>query len=214
MAGCAVVLTRGAVCMCAGPLLLTPSHPAVIDFAARLPWELAAAVAALRCAAETMMLVGSATLVIQLIVLGSSLLPPRSAAAAAAAAAAGDDAAGDGGWAALGRVLVPADRWEARLLAATAAVRLVALPAAAFAVVHGLTTVGALPPCRVCVGALLLQSCMPSAQNLVLMVNLREETKSLAPVMARLLFRQYLLAVVPMTMWISIFATYLGLHVT
>jgi len=160
-----------------------------------------------------MMLLGSATLVIQLIVLGASLLPPRSAAAEAAAAAAAG-AAPDGGWAALGHVLVPADRWEARLLTATAAVRLVALPAAAFAVVHGLVAAGALPPCRVCLGALLLQSCMPSAQNLVLMVNLREETKSLAPVMARLLFRQYLLAVVPMTIWISVFATYLGLHVT
>eukprot|EP00892_Ulva_mutabilis_P006156 jgi/Ulvmu1/3912/UM018_0135.1 len=192
-----------------GPLLLSPNHPAVVDFVSRLPWELSGALATLRCAAETMLLLGSATLVIQLIVLGASLLPPPSAAAAGAA---DSGAAAEGSWAALARVLLPGDRWEARLLAATAAVRLVLLPACTLALVHALRGAGALPPCRVCAGALLLQSCMPSAQNLVLMVNLREETKSLVPVMARLLFRQYLLAVVPMTVWISVFATYLGLH--
>jgi hypothetical protein len=64
-----------------------------------------------------------------------------------------------------------------------------------------------------CVGAILVMSCMPSAQNLVLLLNLKPETAPLAPALARLLLRQILLAAGPMTIWISIFMTYLELPV-
>ena len=60
---------------------------------------------------------------------------------------------------------------------------------------------------------LLVQSCMPSAQNLVLLMNLTPETSMLAPGMARLLLRQILLSAIPMTVWISIFMTYLGIPI-
>ena len=52
---------------------------------AKLPWELAAVVSVLRCAAETAALLGSLTLGVQLIVLGASLLPPKAAPAPGAA---------------------------------------------------------------------------------------------------------------------------------
>ena len=117
------------------------------------------------------------------------------------------------GWAAVWDVLKPADRWETRQLAATSTVRLLILPACTLAMVHGLGCIGMLPPCRMCVAALLVLSCMPSAQNLVLLLNLRPETAYLAPAMARLLLRQILISAAPMTVWISVFMTYLQLPV-
>ena len=47
--------------------------------------------------------------------------------------------------------------------------------------------------------------CMPSAQNLVLLVNLREETRHLAPRLAGLLLRMYVLAIPFVTVWLTVF---------
>ena len=46
---------------------------------------------------------------------------------------------------------------------------------------------------------------MPPAQNLVLLTNLREETRPLAPRLAGLLLRMYVLAIVPTTVWLTVF---------
>ena len=46
---------------------------------------------------------------------------------------------------------------------------------------------------------------MPSAQNLVLLMQLRKSTQPLAPRMAALLLRIYAFAIVPVTAWITIF---------
>jgi predicted permease len=195
------------VARCAGPLLLSPGNPAVAAFAAALPWELQALLSAVRAVAETAALLGSLTLGLQLIVLGASLLPSHSEGEAGAPS-------GRAGWAAVVEVLAPEDRWSMRQLIATSTVRLVLLPACTLAMVHSLHLLHLLPPCSVCVGALLVMSCMPSAQNLVLLLNLTPETATLAPTMARLLLRQILLSAAPMTVWISIFMTYLGLPVS
>ena len=50
-----------------------------------------------------------------------------------------------------------------------------------------------------------VQSAMPSAQNLVLLMQLRKSTQPLAPRMAALLLRIYAVAIVPVTAWITIF---------
>ena len=47
--------------------------------------------------------------------------------------------------------------------------------------------------------------CMPSAQNLVLLTNLREETRPLAPRLAGLLLRMYVLAIPFVTVWLTVF---------
>lgn len=56
-------------------------------------------------------------------------------------------------------------------------------------------------------------ACLPAAmclllaaQNLVLMMQLQPGTASLAPATARLLLQMYTLAVVPVTLWVSVFA--------
>ena len=71
------------------------------------------------------------------------------------------------------------------------------MPLVGLASVHQMSAWGLLPQSAACKMALLVQSCMPSAQNLVLLVNLKSETKAMAPMMAQLLIRQYVLAVIP-----------------
>ena len=46
---------------------------------------------------------------------------------------------------------------------------------------------------------------MPSAQNLVLLIQLQTTTRPLAPRMAALLLRMYAFAIVPVTAWITVF---------
>ena len=47
---------------------------------------------------------------------------------------------------------------------------------------------------------------MPSAQNLVLLAQLRRGTQPLAPRMAALLLRLYAVAVIPVTLWMTLYA--------
>ena len=160
-----------------------------MDVVSRLPWELTALLSVGRSVAEVATLLGSATLVVQAITLGASLLPKTSSAS-------------------IWDLLIPATRWEWRQLISTGVVRLLLMPLVGLISVHHMGKFGLLPTSAACTMALLVQSCMPSAQNLVLLVNLREETRSMAPMMAQLLFRQYVLAIVPMTVWISVFLSY------
>lgn len=87
-----------------------------------------------------------------------------------------------------------------------AAVRFVLLPCVTTALILAAMRLGLLPPEPVCAFMLLLQSCMPPAQNLVLMMQLQPGTAGLAPATARLLLQMYTLAVVPVTIWVSVFA--------
>ena len=162
-----------------------------MDLVAHLPWELELLLGIARSVAEVAVLLGSATLVLQAVTLGASLIPKRKSAS-------------------LWGLLVPATRWEWRQLISTGAVRLLLMPLVGLASVHHLSRWGLLPASAACKMALLVQSCMPSAQNLVLMVNLRPETREMAPAMAQMLLRQYLLAVIPTTVWISVFMAYVG----
>lgn len=55
-----------------------------------------------------------------------------------------------------------------------------------------------------------MQACMPSAQNLTLVVNLQKKTQFLAPKLAKLLLQLYVLSVIPVTIWITFFVSSLG----
>jgi auxin efflux carrier family protein len=171
--------------------LFAPALQTVVDLVTELPWELSLLLGIFRCSAEVAVMLGGATLVLQAVTLGASLLPKRGSMN-------------------LRTLLIPATRVEFRQLISTSVVRLLLMPLIGLASVHHLSNWGMLPASAACKMALLVQSCMPSAQNLVLLANLREETKELAPVMAQLLLRQYLLAIVPTTLWISVFMSYVG----
>ena len=51
---------------------------------------------------------------------------------------------------------------------------------------------------------------MPSAQNLALVVNLQKGTQFLAPKLAKLLLQLYVLSVLPVTVWVTLFVSSLG----
>jgi predicted permease len=53
----------------------------------------------------------------------------------------------------------------------------------------------------------LAEAAMPSAQNLVLLSQLRASTQPLAGMLANLLLSQYALSVVPITLWMAVFLT-------
>ena len=52
---------------------------------------------------------------------------------------------------------------------------------------------------------LLTMSCMPAAQNLVVLAQLRDETRVFAPQLAGLMLRQYIFGILPCTLWITAF---------
>lgn len=54
---------------------------------------------------------------------------------------------------------------------------------------------------------------MPSAQNLVILLNLSERTRGSAGGFARLLLKLYAYAVLPVTLWVTAFATRLAIPV-
>ena len=50
---------------------------------------------------------------------------------------------------------------------------------------------------------------MPSAQNLVVVLQLKPSTQPLAPRMAALLLRLYVFSVLPVSVWVSVFVAQL-----
>ncbi|CAL8465950.1 g5486 [Coccomyxa elongata] len=104
------------------------------------------------------------------------------------------------------RMLLPRDAVDTRMFAAVAVVRLLLMPAVTLALVRGLAALQLLPADPVCALTLLVQGAMPSAQNLVLLAQLRRGTQPLAPRMAALLLRLYAFAVIPVTLWMTLYA--------
>eukprot|EP00898_Chlorokybus_atmophyticus_P000668 jgi/Chlat1/1601/Chrsp124S01862 len=141
---------------------------------------------------DCLTLLGQAVLPVQTIVLASSLIPKNNKE-------------GEGG-----RVEVL--RLDRRVLWAVLGVRHVLSPLAALAIVTALWRNALIPRDPVCFLLLLAQSAMPSAQNLALIPQLREETKPVAPAVARLLLWDYVLCIPPLTLWLSLFMSmYQGL---
>ena len=50
-----------------------------------------------------------------------------------------------------------------------------------------------------------VQGAMPSAQNLVVILQVKASTQPLAPRMAALLLRLYVFALLPVSLWVSLF---------
>ncbi|OUS45831.1 AEC family transporter: auxin efflux [Ostreococcus tauri] len=98
---------------------------------------------------------------------------------------------------------------DVQALASACLVRFVALPAACL---FGLLFLRALnspwfPTDSMAALVLLTMSCMPAAQNLVLLTQLREATRPMAPRLAALMLRQYVIAIVPVTFWLTAFTS-------
>lgn len=50
-------------------------------------------------------------------------------------------------------------------------------------------------------------------QNLIILLQLSESTQALAPSFARMLLKLYIYAILPVTLWVTAFATNLGIPV-
>ncbi|KAK9807714.1 hypothetical protein WJX72_007038 [[Myrmecia] bisecta] len=203
-----------------GSVLFQPKSAAALAVTAQLPMELHVAIGLLRSVADVLSLLGSATLAVQTVVLGASMFPKPVKKLAGGSELERYKAEEEAEEAhdhpasvrppslptSLFRFFVPSDAINRRVLAAVALVRCVCMPMATLGIVAGLNRLGMLPADPVCQLAIMVQGAMPSAQNLVLLMQLREETQPLAPKFAQLLLRLYSIAILPLTLWMAVFA--------
>ena len=110
--------------------------------------------------------------------------------------------------------LAPSDATEARALAVLSLVRFLLVPVTCiiawrWAVAAGL--VGSLAADPLFLFVIAVQSVMPSAQNLIIVLQLSDITRPAAPAYARLLLKLYAYAVLPVTLWVTAFASRLNI---
>ncbi|CAM6040083.1 unnamed protein product [Sphagnum compactum] len=86
-------------------------------------------------------------------------------------------------------------------------VRLIAMPVVGIIMTTALQCARVLPVDPIFNLTVLAEAAMPSAQNLVLLSQLRASTQPLAGMLANLLLSQYALSVVPITLWMAVFLT-------
>ena len=79
------------------------------------------------------------------------------------------------------------------------------VPATTLAACVALTSAGLAPSDPRILTVVLVQSCMPAAQNLVLLANVGPDASRAAPAVSRLLLWQYAIAAVPVALWMSVF---------
>ncbi|KAL6784660.1 hypothetical protein ACKKBF_B02695 [Auxenochlorella protothecoides x Auxenochlorella symbiontica] len=189
-------------------------HPTVA-----VPVELALARGLLRCALEAAAALAAGAFALMTLVLAASLLGgARRSAGGGGDGGDGDDDAqadpGEGPGPVIGLVrraaalLRPEDALEARTLAAVGLTRFLFLPLATTLALRAvpLPGVGPLP-----LLVLLLQSTMPPAQNLVILLQLSRGTRQDAPRFARTLLKLYALGTLPVTLWVTTFVAQAGL---
>ena len=154
------------------------------------PWEIQVLVGAVRSAMEVVEMLGKATLPMQAIVLAASMALSKQLSGPAGEAVR----------------LLPADRYERGIFLVSSVVRLVISPLVGLASVLACRHFGWLPADRICHFVVATISAMPSAQNMVLLLNLRDNTREAAPMMSSIILRQYVLSAVVSTVWVGVFA--------
>ncbi|DBA74521.1 TPA: hypothetical protein ACH3X2_000978 [Trebouxia sp. C0005] len=190
-----------------GPLLFLPlptSGP-------KMPFELKIVVGALRSIVDILQTLGGATLATTTVVLGASMFPQnRSQQTADQHVTSGKpqstaDAKGRKKSLQWLRAILPRDPMEARVLGTVGLVRLILMPMVSMALVGGLAALGALPDDPICRLVLMVEGSMPTAQNLVLLMNLNENSRPLASRAGQLMLRLYPIAILPVTIWMTLF---------
>lgn len=102
---------------------------------------------------------------------------------------------------------------ESRALAVLAVIRFVLMPTSAVILYKVCTHIPVFAPVLadpILMFVLAVQAVMPSAQNLLIALQLSPQTQSAAPGLARLLLKLYALAILPVTLWVTGFASRLG----
>jgi predicted permease len=107
-------------------------------------------------------------------------------------------------------LLLPSSGEEARALAIISLTRFLLLPLATATALFWATRLGWLGLAGVdpvLLFVILVQSVMPSAQNLIIVLQLSDQTRSSAPAYAKMLLKLYAAAIVPVTLWVTAFAS-------
>ncbi|GAB4819750.1 hypothetical protein N2152v2_006796 [Parachlorella kessleri] len=205
---------------------------------AALPPELGLMQAVLRHALEVVELLAQGTLAVQTLVLAASLLqqqssafpagfgtassisnqaflPPGNGAGGANGSSSSSSGLGRGVLRAVKQALLPADGVEERALAVLSLTRFVLVPLGTLGLLWCLHALGLLRSASdpVLLFVLLVEAVMPSAQNLIILLQLSERTRKVAPSFAALLLKLYAYAVLPCTLWVTAFATRLAIPV-
>jgi len=108
-------------------------------------------------------------------------------------------------------LLSPQSKLEVAALLIVLIVRFLVVPFAGLGLVSVFQNLNWLPNDPICYLVVLVQAVMPSAQNIVLLMNLQSSTRPLAPTMARILLQLYLLSVVPLALWMGALLPMIGL---
>ncbi len=102
---------------------------------------------------------------------------------------------------------------EARALTVLAVIRFILMPTSAVVLYKVCSRIPMFAPVLadpILMFVLAVQAVMPSAQNLLIALQLSPHTQSAAPGLARLLLKLYALAILPVTLWVTGFASRLG----
>lgn len=182
----------------------------------QLPLELSLTWAALRNAYEVVEMLAAGTLAMQTLVLASSLLqrPEGAPSTAPLAQEDGAQAPRAGLLKTIARALLPSSPTEARALAVLSAVRFVLLPVCCVGVFKWVASLGLLGPLAldpIFLFVIAVQTVMPSAQNLIIVLQLSDVTRPAAPAFAKMLLKLYAYAILPVTFWVTAFASRLAI---
>lgn len=179
-----------------------------------LPVELALAWAAVKGAYEVIEMLAAGTLATQTLVLASSLLQQSAPSSDATRHIPALNGRSRGWFRDAWAALAPADAIEARALAVLSLVRFVLVPTTCLFIWQCVasTPFGAvLAADPLFLFVIAVQAVMPSAQNLIIVLQLSDATRPAAPAFAKLLLKLYAYAVLPVTLWVTAFASRLSI---
>lgn len=187
-----------------GQILFTDGGIAAV--ASTLPLELSLVFYGIQNAYEVIQMLGGGTLAIQTLVLAASLVQNNDEPTSKPSS--------PGPVKSLLSALTPDNVLEARSLAVIFIVRFILVPCTsllAFSFLAKTKNFGPLLADPIFLFVVAVQSVMPSAQNLIIALQLSPKTQSDAPGFARLLLKLYAAAVIPVTLWVTGFASRLAI---
>lgn len=175
---------------------------------ARLPFELSLGWTGLKGAYEVIEMLAAGTLAMQTLVLASSLLQKSGQAPQRMESESG------GMVKSFLKAVMPTDATEARALGVLFLVRFILLPTTAIVTWQWVARAPWAAPLvadPLFLFVIAVQAVMPSAQNLIIMLQLSDTMRPVAPAFARLLLKLYAYAVLPVTLWVTAFASRLSI---
>lgn len=188
-----------------GRALFSPKST-MINLVSSLPFELSVVLYGFQNVYEVIQMLGEGTLPIQTLVLAASLLQPGDAPRSKEVI--------HGFWNTVLNFFKSSSGLETRALLVLSIIRFVLAPVSVlvlFKVFSRVALFGPLLADPILLFVISVQSVMPSAQNLLIALQLSPLTQGAAPGLAGLLLKLYALAILPVTLWVTGFASHLAI---